>query len=49
VTVGGATGVNNPAPTNSGSTTYSAPVVNNANDRSLDKRDGFRSRDRDPR
>jgi len=49
VTVGGATGVNNPVPTNSGSTTYSAPVVNNANDRSLDKRDGFRSRDRDPR
>ena len=49
VTVGGATGLNNPGPTNSGNTTYSAPAVNNANDRSLDKRDGFRSRDRDPR
>ena len=46
VTVGGATGMNNPAPTSSSS---SAPVVNNSNDRSLDKRDGFRSRDRDPR
>ena len=49
VTVGGATGMNNPVQTSSGSTTYSAPAVNNANDRSLDKRDGFRSRDRDPR
>jgi len=49
VTVGGATGMNNPAQTSSGSTTYSAPAVNNTNDRSLDKRDGFRSRDRDLR
>ena len=46
VTVGGATGMNNPAPTTSST---SAPGVNNSNDRSLDKRDGFRSRDRDPR
>ena len=49
VTVGGATGMNNPASTTSGSTTNSAPGANNSNDRSLDKRDGFRSRDRDPR
>ena len=49
VTVGGATGMTNPAPAISGSSTNSAPAVNNSNDRSLDKRDGFRSRDRDPR
>ena len=46
VTVGGATGMNNPAPISSSS---SALGANNSNDRSLDKRDGFRSRDRDPR
>ena len=49
VTVGGATGMNNPAPTTSSSSTNLAPGANNSNDRSLDKRDGFRSRDRDPR
>ena len=43
VTVGGATGVNNPAPT-SAPATSSAPAVNNA-----DKRDGLRSRDRESR
>jgi membrane protease subunit HflK len=41
--------MNNPAPATSSSSTNSAPAVNNSNDRSLDKRDGFRSRDRDPR
>jgi membrane protease subunit HflK len=45
VSVGGATGVNSPAPTNA------APVAtpNNNNDRSGDKRDSLRSRDRDSR
>jgi len=41
VTVGGATGVNNPAPAPAPSST---PAVNNA-----DKRDGLRSRDREAR
>ena len=46
VTVGGATGVNNPLPT-----APLAPVVNPmpSNDKSVDKRDGLRSRDRDSR
>ncbi len=43
VTVGGATGVNNPAPSPSSSPSP-APSVNNA-----DKRDGLRSRDREAR
>ncbi|MBU3630490.1 FtsH protease activity modulator HflK [Polynucleobacter sp. AP-Melu-500A-A1] len=43
VTVGGATGVNNPAPSPSASPSP-APSVNNA-----DKRDGLRSRDREAR
>ena len=43
VTVGGATGVNNPAPSSSSSLSP-APTVNNA-----DKRDGLRSRDREAR
>ncbi len=46
VTVGGATGINNPP---ASSTTNPAPAVNSTNDRSLDKRDGFRSRDREAR
>jgi len=46
VTVGGATGINTPPATSS---TNSAPAVVNANDRSVDKRDGFRSRDRESR
>ena len=49
VTVGGATGVNNPVSTTNSSTVNSAPAVNNSNDRSSDKRDGFRSRDRETR
>ena len=40
VTVGGATGVNTPAPQSASS---------NNNDRTTDKRDGLRSRDRDSR
>ncbi len=48
VTVGGATGVNNPAPTTS--PTPTAPAASSsANDRTIDKRDGLRSRDRDSR
>ena len=45
VTVGGATGLNNPAPTTV------APLVSpsSSNDRSADKRDGLRSRDRESR
>ena len=45
VTVGGATGLNNPAPTTA------APGVSpsSSNDRSADKRDGLRSRDRESR
>ena len=43
VTVGGATGVNNPAPTTSTSVP-SSPAASNA-----DKRDGLRSRDREAR
>jgi membrane protease subunit HflK len=49
VTVGGATGVNNPVSTSNSSAVNSAPAVNNSNDRSSDKRDGFRSRDRETR
>ena len=49
VTVGGATGVNNPVSTSNSSAVNSAPAVNNSNDRSSDKRDGFRSRDREAR
>ena len=46
VTVGGATGVNTPAPTASNST----PAPNaSSGDKALDKRDGLRSRDRDSR
>jgi membrane protease subunit HflK len=46
VTVGGATGVNTPAPTSANAT--SAPAAS-AGDKALDKRDGLRSRDRDSR
>ncbi|MEA9566928.1 FtsH protease activity modulator HflK [Polynucleobacter sp. AP-Nickl1-40-C4] len=45
VTVGGATGVNTPAPTSSATPATPASAVNN----STDKRDGLRSRDRESR
>ena len=49
VTVGGATGVNNPAPITSSNPSNVTPAINSVNDRSPDKRDGFRSRDRETR
>jgi membrane protease subunit HflK len=49
VTVGGATGTNNPSLASGSGATNPAPAVNNANDRTLDKRDSFRSRDREAR
>jgi membrane protease subunit HflK len=49
VTVGGATGTNNPSLASGSGATNTAPAVNNANDRTLDKRDSFRSRDREAR
>jgi len=45
VTVGGATGVNNPAP----STSAPSATPSSSNDRAGDKRDGLRSRDRESR
>jgi membrane protease subunit HflK len=45
VTVGGATGINNPAPTTASSTGSTAPSSGSSND----KRDGLRSRDREAR
>ena len=45
VTVGGATGVNNPAPT----TSAPSATPSSSNDRAGDKRDGLRSRDRESR
>jgi membrane protease subunit HflK len=45
VTVGGATGINNPAPTTASSTSSTAPSSGS----STDKRDGLRSRDREAR
>jgi membrane protease subunit HflK len=46
VTVGGAAGTHVPAPV---STPTPAPAPNTSSDRSVDKRDGLRSRDRDSR
>ncbi len=48
VTVGGATGVNNPTPATNNPPAMPASV-GNTNERSLDKRDGLRSRDRESR